>query len=341
MKTTLILLTTLISSLTYAGRTEVCPVITPVMISPQFEVKVDFDKKNQNYTYKYKITNLASAKAPIWRFIVETKAAPIAIKSGKNWDSDPGYDSEGNRIQWSSDIDYKLKPGQSLDGFEIVSKSPPGLIKVYSEGWRSELPTIKFDTDEEAEQGDHESIACTGFYDGAMETVMVSSIITGPSVPNRVEAKIRLKRVKEKKWKGQHHEDPDMEISPLEPGKIQLMLLGDKIIDVAKINLSTLEFGRGKAKPTKTQIIGEAKFKDDDSDDEFKEHLKKNKNAHLLMEFNLQDVDVKCDIDRALFLTGKIGTKDLFGAAKIKHVGCDKKTFSKEAKKIREHSGGH
>ncbi len=338
MKTILITLIALISSLSYAGRTEICPAITPLMISPQVDVKVDFDKKTQNYTYKYKLNNLASAKTLIDRFSIESYSEPISTKFAKNWDA-LGFMND-NEIVWRSDIDYKLKPGQSIDGFEIVSKSPPGLVKTYALG-DSELPTIKFDTDEEAEQGDHESIACPGFHPGAVIKSQVTSIITGPSVPNRVEAKIRLKRIKEKKWKGCHTDEPDMEISPLEAGKIQLVLFGDKNIDITKINLSSLEFGRGKAKPTKTQIVGEAKFKDEDSDDEVKEHLKKNKNAHLLMEFNLQDVDVKCDIDRALFLTGKIGTKDLFGAAKIKHVGCDKKTFSKEAKKIREDSGGH
>lgn len=342
MKTILIILTVLISSLTYAGRTEVCPAITPVMISPQFDVKVDFDKKTQNYTYKYKITNLASAKTPIWRFIIEANATPISIKSGKGWDSDQGYDSEDNKIQWSADLDYKIKPGKSLDGFEIVSKQPPSLVKIYSEG-DSELPIIKFDSDEGLKKGDHESIACPGFYMGAgLYGDLVAATVIGPSVPNRVEAKIRIKRINEKKWKGSHDREPDIQISPLEPGKIQLMLLGDKDIDVRKINLSSLEFGRGKAKPTKTQIIGESKFKEhDDVDDEVKEHFKKHKVAHLLLEFNLQDVDVKCDIDRALFLTGKIGSKDLFGAAKIKHVGCDEKTFSKEAKKIRASGGGH
>lgn len=340
MKKIFIVSILLVPLLTYAGRTEVCPSITPVMIASKFDVKVSYDKKTQNYSYKYKITNLSSAKTPIRKFSIENYSAPIAIKSGKNW-RPHGYSNKNNEILWTSRLDYKIKPGQSLDGFEIVSKSPPGLVKVYAQG-DSELPKIKFDSDEELEEGDHETIACPGFYrEGGFHGDHVASIVTGPLIPNRVEAKIRLKRVKEKKWKGSHKDEPDMEISPLEAGKIQLMLLGDTNIDVTKINLSTLELGRGRAKPTKTQIIGESKFKDDDSDEEVKEHHKQHKVAHLLMEFNLQDVDVKCDIDRALFLTGKIGSKDLFGAAKIKHVGCDKKTFSKEAKKIKEDGGGH
>ena len=75
-----------------------------------------------------------------------------------------------------------------------------------------------------------------------------------------------------------------------------------------------------------------ADFKDD-TDDEIKEHLKKNKTKNLLLEFNLQDADVHCDLDRALFLVGKIDGKNLFGAVRIKHVLCDKKTFSREAKR--------
>lgn len=327
---------------TFANRKEICPEITPVMISPILDVKVIFDKKNLNYIYRYKVTNFFTAKSSIWRFSVESFSNPVSIKSGKGWETD-GYRSENKEIQWNYEhlpdrVDYRIKPGQVVEDFEIISKQAPGLIKVYFQG-DSDIPSIKFDSDEESRKGDHETIVCPGFYrDSEIFGDQVTSIIAGPSVPNRLEAKIRLKKLKEKKWAGSHNEEPSLEISPLDSEKIQLMVFGDKDIDVSKINLASLEFGRGKAKPTKTEIIGEFKGA---ADAEIVEHVNKTKNSHLLLEFNLQDVDVKCDIDRALFLTGKIGTQDLFGAAKIKHVGCNKETFSKEAKKIRESKYSH
>ena len=319
------------------ARTEVCPAIPPTAIDPQYEVKVSFDKKLNNYIYKYKITNLPSAQTKMWRIIIETSSSPMSTLTGIGWKNE-GYNSEYSEIMWASKLDYHIKPGSSLDGFVIVSKNPPGTVRVYADGDASDLPTIKFNSEEEAKTGDHETIVCPGFFIEPGNGNLVVSITTGPGIPNRIEAKIRLKRSTEKKWKGSHNEEPDLEISPLDNEKIQLMIFGNKDIDVAKINLATLEFGRGKAKPTKTEIIGDFKGA---ADAEITEHVNKTKNSHLLLEFNLQDVDVKCDIDRALFLTGKIGTQDLFGAAKIKHVGCNKETFSKEAKKIRESGGSH
>ena len=342
MKKIFIMAIFIFSTFSFASRTEVCPAITPVMISPKLDVKVSYDKKTKNYIYKYKLTNLFTAKASIRKFSIESLAPPVTINTGKGWKS-YGYIVENREILWGhaylpDQKDYTIQPGQNLDGFEIISKSPPGPVRSYADG-DSELPIIKFDTEEAARNGDHETIACPGFYrDPDINGGQVVIITTGPSIPNRIEAKIRLKRIKEKKWKGSQSEDSDLEISPLDSGKIQLILFGDKDVDVSKINLASLEFGRGKAKPAKAEIISEFK---DDSDDEIKEHIKKIKNSHLLLEFNLQDVDVKCDIDHALFLTGKIGPKDLFGAAKIKHVGCDKKTFSKEAKKINEDGDSH
>lgn len=327
----------------YAGRHEICSKVSPVMIEPQISSQIKFDKKTQNYTYGYKVTNLGKAMAPIRRIGIESIGSLVSIKSPKGWD-DPEFDNDDGEILFTTLFHNLIKPGQSLDGFEIVSKSPPGLVQVYMEGDTNvdDLPTIKYDTDEEARKGDDETIACPGWYrGGGLHGDHVALVTTGPLVTNRIEAKIRFKRIKEKKWHGNHQDEPDIEISPLENGKIQVMLFGDKNIDVTKVNLSTLEFGRGKAKPIKTQIIGEFKA-DEDVDDEIKKYNKENKSVkHLLMEFNLTDVDVKCDIDRSLFLAGKIGTQDLFGAAKIKHVGCNKKTFSKEAKKIRGDGGSH
>ncbi len=333
-----IFLVTLISTSSFAARTEVCPKISPVMIESEIDVKVSFDKKTENYIYKYKFKNLADAKVPLRMISIENTSSPLALKAPKIWD-EPSFDKINKEIRFTVTLDDSIFPGKSADGFEIISKNPPGLVQIYMQGGVDidEYPTIKYDTDEEARRGDDESITCPGWFrTGGLNGDQVATFTTGPSIPNRVEAKIRIKKNKDKKWRGNHKDEPDIEFSPLETGKIQLMLFGNKELDVSKINLSTLEFGRGKAKPVKTQIISEFK-ESEDTDDEIKKQNKENTGVqHLLIEFNLQDVDVKCDIDRALFLTGKIDKKDLFGAVKIKHAICNKKTFSKEAKKIKD-----
>ncbi len=54
------------------------------------------------------------------------------------------------------------------------------------------------------------------------------------------------------------------------------------------------------------------------------------------MAFDLAAVNVRCDVDRALFLAGKIDPRNLFGAVKIKHSICDMKTFNKHPKKKKD-----
>lgn len=336
MKKLLFLLLLILVRTSFA-RIELCPTITPVQIAPKYNVKVTYDEKTSQYRYSYKISNLTEAKSAIWRVSLEAYSAPVSSKAGTGWISE-GYRPEYNEIFFQDKITLgnvpSIKPGQSLDGFEVISKAAPGQIRIYSEG-EAEVPTIKFGTEEEAKNGDDESIICPGFFmGGGLHYPQVVSVVTGPSILGRVEAKVRIKKISEKRWNGGQSEEPISEISPVDTGKIQLILFGDGIVDVEKIALSSLELGRGKAKPLRTQILGDFK---DDVDDEIKNHLKKYKAKFLLMEFNLQDVDVKCDIDRSLFLSGKIGSKDLLSAVRIKPVVCDKKTFSREAKKIEKH----
>lgn len=153
-------------------------------------------------------------------------------------------------------------------------------------------------------------------------------------------AKIRIRKINEKKWRGSPTlEEPDIQILPIDTGKIQVMLFGSHELDVTKIDLSSLVFGQVEAKPLKTVILNDFRDKDGELDDnEIKDHIKKNNVQHLLMEFNLDDVDIRCDTDRALFLKGKIGTKDLYGAVRIKNGSCmDKQNNAKEWKKIKDY----
>ncbi|MEK6628346.1 MAG: hypothetical protein AABY53_06950 [Bdellovibrionota bacterium] len=310
-----------------------CPT-PPTAINPEIVAKDSFDKKTGLYKYQYTIYNKADVKVPIRQVAIKIYKPVENIKSPQFWKS-KGYIEDKNKIFWNnSSLTPKLiESGQSLSGFEFTSSDPPGLVRFYAYGKPDGLPTAVLDTEEEGEV----DVVCPGFfYDGDASDVTL--VTTGPLPPNQVDVKLRMRKLKDKKWQGKHNDEAKLEVSPLDTDKVQVILFDDKNIDTSKINLSSLEFGFGKAKPTKTYFL---KDFNDDCDDEIKEHVKKHKASHLVMEFNLVDVDVRCDVDRVLYLTGKIDSRNLFGAVKIKHSICDKKTFYKKEKKSNDHSKKH
>lgn len=342
-------------------------------MSPVTEVKVDFDKKSGLYTYKYIIKNKSDALVPIRRIYLITFSNGADIKSNENWKFNRFDDNE---LFWSSKsegsyINYKyvngeltgpegnsydIWPGKSADGFEFKSKYPPGPVKIEfggtalnqygiagPDGKLLENPE-KVLSEFQIQEFEKQIINCPGYInidlevDPSRDFQSVSDVTIGPIPPERVTAKLRMRKINEKKWRGSCDTEPDNEVLPIDTGKIQVMLFGSRELDVTKIDLNSLRFGPGVAKPTKTAIVNEFRDKDGEVDNDIQEHLKKNNAQHLLMEFNLDDVDIRCGGDRALFLDGKIAGKSLFGAVKIKHGSClDKKNNAKQLKKIKDY----
>ncbi|MEK6628764.1 MAG: hypothetical protein AABY53_09070 [Bdellovibrionota bacterium] len=343
-------------------------------MSPAVEAKVDYDKKTGLYNYKYKIKNKSDAIVPIHGLYLATFTNASDIKSNKNWKFNSFDDNE---LFWSAKSegiyinvnfkapipifppgnDYDISPGQSIDGFEFKSPHPPGPVKIQFRGTvlkGSEIvgsdgkPIQNFRTvipkDELEKLFDEGIVNCPGYFDSSLDVdnprdTGLIMVTIGPVPPTRITAKLRMRKIKDKKWRGSPTtEEPNIQILPIDTGKIEVMLFGSHDLDVKKIDLASLTFGQGNAKPLKTVIINDFSDKDGEvDDDDIKEHIKKNNVRHLLMEFNLDDVDIRCDAERALFLNGKIGTKDLFGAVKIKHGSCmDKKNNAKEVKKKKD-----
>lgn len=339
-------------------------------MSPAVDAKVSYNKKTGFYTYKYKIKNKSDALVPVRGFYLVTFTNAMDIKSNESWkflrfDDDQLFwasKSKGfSNITYKNGVldippgnDHDIYPGESAEGFEFKSQHPPGSVKIEFSG----NPLNKYGiagldgkilenpeevlSSNQIEELEKQIINCPGYSDPDFDVdnprdYGLIEVTTGPIPPERVTAKIRLRKIKEKKWRGSYDSDePEIEILPIDTGKIEVMLFGDQSLDVTKINLASLTFGQGKAKPLKTVIINDFKDKDGEVDDDIKKHIKKNNVRHLLMEFSLDDVDIRCDADRALFLNGKIGTKDLFGGVRIKHGLCsDKKNNAKEMKKIR------
>lgn len=341
-------------------------------MSPVVEAKVSFDKKTGLYTYKYKIKNKSDALVPIERFHLVTFTNVADIKSYENWKF---LSFEDNDLFWSSKSEgshinatfkngvldfppgnvYDVFPGKSIDGFEFKSPHPPGPVKIRFSGTPLNNPDILgsdgkpienlkelLSENEILEFTRTSEINCPGYFDSDLDVDNprdsgLIEVTTGPIPPTRVTAKLRLRKIKEKKWRGSYETEHEIQILPIDAGKIQVMLFGSRELDVTKIDLTSLTFGQGKAKPLKAVILNDFKDNDGDVDDDIKKHIKKNNVRHLLMEFNLDAVDIRCDADRALFLNGKIGIKDLFGAVRIKHGLCsDKKNNAKEVKKKKD-----
>lgn len=304
-----------------------CPT-PPTAVAPEIQDKVNFDKKTGLYKYQYVVSNKLEAKIPIRQVSIKTFSPVENVRSPAFWQYG-GYSADNKKIFWSYDVFRKklIKPGETLSGFEFTSKEPPGLVKFYAYGKPDGLQTVIADT---AGEGENESeFSCPGFfYDGFESDVTLVTL--GPLPPNQVDVKLRMKKLKDKKWQGKHDDEATLEVSPLDIDRVQVMLFDDKEIDTSKIKLESLEFGFGKAKPIKTYFVSDFK---DEVEDEIKEHVKKHRASHLVMEFDLAAVNVRCDVDRALFLTGKIDTRNLFGAVKIKHSICDMKNFNKHPKK--------
>jgi len=342
-------------------------------MSPVVDAKVSYDKKTSLYNYKYKIKNKSDALVPIHQFSLNPVTNVIDINTNKNWDFNfieniklvGGAKSEGTyaNVNFKDPIpkmplgnDYDIAPGQSIEGFEFKSPHPPGPIKISFSGTPLKGSDIVDSTgksvpnfrvvipkDELQKLFDEGIINCPGYYSSHFDVdnprdCDLIDVTTGPIPPTRATAKLRMRKINEKKWRGSPTaEEPNIQILPIDTGKIEVMLFGDQNLDVTKIDLASITFGQGKAKPLKTVIINDFRDKDGEADDDdIKEHIKKNNVRHLLMEFNLDHVDIRCDAERALFLNGKIGTKDLFGAVKIKHGSClDKKNNAKEVRKKR------
>lgn len=342
---------------------------------PEIDVQVRYDKKTDFYTYIYKIKNKSDALVPIARFRLFTFTDVAEIKSSENWKF---LRFSSNYLHWSAKSEglyanitvdkagnpsgppgntYDIAPGKSIDGFEFKSKYPPGPTKIEFNGSPLNGSRIVDSTGKDVpdfrnvipenelavlfNEGDK---ACPGYFDANLDVDKpprdhgLVSVTIGPIPPERVPAKIRIRKINEKKWRGSPESEPDIEVLPIDTGRIQVMLFGSQELDVKKIDLASLSFGQGKAKPVKTVILTDFTDKNGEIDNDIKEHIKKNNVQHLLMEFNLDDVDIRCDSERALFLDGKYGTKDLFGAVRIKHGSCmKKKNNAKELKKIKDY----
>lgn len=301
MKNKLLLFISLIISNISWGQSN-CPV-PPTKITPVVESKVSFDKKTNLYTYDYTVSNLGSDNLPIGLFMIR-RQDNLTTTQGKPYKWIDGLDTDKEYYQWSSAIKSAVKPNQKVSGFKLISSSPPGIGKFYAYGQTTgELIATPTDGDLEAYPD------CPGFWedvDQAFDDFVIGAVTVPVSTPQAVvDLKMKLNK------KDCHD---DTQISPLDEGKIELRVKS-KDLDLSDIDLTSLRFGFGQAKPISSQIVG------------------KNKDKFLELEFNLADIGIRCDLDRSLFLSGQAKTKAVIGTVKIKPALCGRELWNKWNKK--------
>ena len=323
-----------------------CP-ISPNLVDLKINVNVHFDKKSQIYTYQYSFENSKTSRhtvSSIYLDVLENTDVIAPSKIPENW-----YTFKNGKgaifpefLHIRNRLVEDIKVGQRLSGFEIKSKLKPGPVTFGLMATLEGQITVVQTSDSEGEGPEFEEaqFICPGYFSKAygIDSNFIKGITIGPVSADKVIAESRIKKITGKTYSGSYKTDPQFEVKSDETGKIRLMILGSKDLNVSKIDASSLRFGQGQAKPTKIETIGNVKEEElDDSD--AKNHLKENKNVqHLLVEFDLKDVDVKCEIDRALFLKGTYNKiQELFSAVKLKHGLCEKKNWVKEEKFMRDY----
>lgn len=272
-----------------------CPT-PPTAIEASVTVKIDFEKKNGLYTYRYSLSNGKGALLPINLFTLPMNHSPSNISSPANWDGDVSKEGDViDHFSWYSSIPSALVgPGSTKSDFVITSGKAPGLIPFYTVGKTGSRETVTINNDEEAIPD------CPGFYDQSpLLESMVTGVTQGPVGDERLSVDIELKNSN-----GEHEFGI---VSPYEDkGLINVLLKGKKEINAKEIDLSSLRFGVGKAPLVSSKALGDSN--------------------NILLQFDIPKVGIECGRDRVLLLTGKVKDgKGFLGGAPVKTKNCDKR----------------
>ena|GEM_PF-2371657 len=299
-------------------------------VDAEIQVQVK-ENKDSTYEYVYSFQNLPNSKLPIKMFFLESQTYPLQTIEPKFWKLYSWGDRRKDTLKWSGNEQGWVNIGQKSEPFTVVSKDGPGLVRVQYKGFNVSGPKRAYTDVERTEK-----TLCPGGYQLGSSTdgsdTMAMTMAIGPVPKNRITGNIRIKRPTENKWTGslEQKENELLAIPPTEQGLVQVILFGDDAVDVNKVDVSTLTFGRGNAKPVKVEIVSNALGA---ADQEYDNKLAKKKYQNLVMQFKLDDVNVLCNLDRALFLQGKFkDKKELFAGARIQWVWCDENTWAKERK---------
>ncbi|OFZ20025.1 MAG: hypothetical protein A2X94_11735 [Bdellovibrionales bacterium GWB1_55_8] len=325
----------LVSSFAQFAIADDCPVPTG-SIDPKIETRVNFDSAQSLYVYEYTVSNGAESPLPLNRFRILFSEKPETVINPNRWNEgywdrkDPGTvtwsTSEGDWLThkgvqiWPSP--FMIFPGKSMLGFVVKSKHPPGTVRFVASGLMTTIP--KADPDPRG-LDDEPTPNCPGmdFYNTVPYGNAVSGTTIGPVKPDEVIS-LRLK-VKPPKKSGEHERYNDNDMGPIfdelvvnpekDKGLLRAELSGDRRLssedfDISKIDVASIVLGLGKAPAINSKVAG-------------------NK---LKAEFDLARVSIRCDLDQALFLSGKTKDgKDIQASVRLKKILCK---HTREAQRI-------
>ncbi|MBO6794533.1 MAG: hypothetical protein JJ895_11525 [Balneolaceae bacterium] len=100
----------------------------------EIEISIEVSKKDESLVYNYSIENKLSSEQNVWYWLIISDSKIHSIKSPSNW----SYNESGNpgRISWASKkAQFRVKPGEVLDGFGFTSKELPTIKPYFMEGW--------------------------------------------------------------------------------------------------------------------------------------------------------------------------------------------------------------
>ncbi len=277
-------------------------------IIPFLDHKVTFESKTKLYKYDYALSN-EGGLLPITSLYLYVSEPPINGQSPLLKKIDPLEQWEtvaffGGRVGWYTAGD-SLSNGKKIDGFKLSSYQKPGIIKFTASGFIEETPHV------DAECPDH-------FQDLPAEQRQIVGATVGP-VPdsfNQIDGDIEFESRK--------HRGKVPQIDPLDRGEVEIYLKDSDNFEIADIDIGSLEFGPGKAKVKRHSFINE--HGKECSSHDFRRKHKKRK---LKLVFKLEEIKVRCNLDYALFLKGKVGDKNILAAQEMKPVVCEPKHFNK------------
>lgn len=304
-----------------------CP-LPRTAIDFNIEPKYEYNKSSNSYVYTYKVTNGSQSKLNVSWFQIEGSEAAEVLKLPSKWWSykfEPKEGRQPSTISFSAiGANNTIKPSSQPHIFQIRSKLRPGITPYYAEGAPNfgegsssgELKAVTINGDEEAAPD------CPGFYINSKTILeqMQTGLTIGPVPDTQVDVKLKMKVLKDNPPKNWNEEAENPEISSIDKGKVELLLYADNKFDISKVDLKSIQFGPAKASPKQAKIASMGEVNSWKS----KPH---GKNKLVWMEFNLADLQVRCDVDNALFLRAKAGDKDIVGAVKMKPVICTPKIW--------------
>lgn len=330
----------------FSAIAQTCPP-APTSIDPLITADVTFDKASKTYTYRYTIANGRGALIPVEFLAMRVQERPAALTSGAKWsvmhypanDARPAIvdfealpqksDLEGipDDITVSPDLPRlasAIKPGASLSGFSLKSPNPPGVVQYFAEGLTQSPKAVG---NVEMEELEELNSSCPGWGSNASRFAsMVSGMTTGPVDPNTISLAIRLRDERGLAHCGQFNPEE-------KKGRISVLIMNSKDLDVRDITVSSLRFGPGEAAPVDSKLVvtgGESRASFDEHEhwekisELFGRGQDKRPQQNLLVTFDSMDVAAKCVLDKALFLRGKTKNgQDVVGGVTSPFVGCD------------------